>query len=125
MIVAVFSALSFMLGHRTEGGGTFHAGDQAAMVGLGLLVAAGVLCLTRPRVEADERHVRIRNVVGSYDLPWAVVRNVRFDEGSPWVTLDLADDDQVAIMAVQAADKEYALAAVTGLRHLLEASRTR
>jgi hypothetical protein len=106
-----------------EGAATFQAGDQWAMIGLGVLLALGVLSLTRPRVIADTRHIRIRNVVGGYDLPWEVVRAVRFERGAPWVTLELQDDDIVAVMAVQAADKDRAVAAVQALRALLDASR--
>jgi len=124
-VIAVFVVLSVVLGSRGEGGLAFHAGDQAAMVGLGLLVAAGILTLTRPRVVADADRIRIRNVLGSYDLPWEVVVAIRFADGSPWASLDLADDDQVALMAIQAADKEYAVAAVAGLRRLLAAHRAR
>jgi len=50
---------------------------------------------------------------------------VRFDRGSPWVALDLYDDDVISVMAVQAADKEYALDTVRTLRRLLAASRER
>jgi len=121
-IVVVFVLLGFALHGSNNGNGVvFHTGDQIATGGLGLLVAAAVLTLTRPYVEADDSHVRIRNIVGSYDLPWSVVRGVRFDPGSPWATLDLADDDEVAVMAVQAVDKDYAVTAVTGLRSLLAA----
>jgi hypothetical protein len=122
-VAAVFVGLALVLRQRDDHGVVFHTGDQLAMAGLGVVLAAGILAFTRPRVEADEHRIRVRNVIGSYDLPWEVVRSVRFDRGSPWVTLDLADDDQVAVMAVQAADKDYALAAVTGLRELWAASR--
>jgi hypothetical protein len=122
-IVVVFTGLALLLRRSADHGVVFHTGDQVAMIGLGVLTAAGILAFTRPRVEADDRLIRVRNVVGSYDLPWEVVRAVRFDRGSPWVTLDLADDDRVAVMAVQAVDRGYALAAVTGLRALLDASR--
>ncbi len=124
-IVVVFAVLGFFLHGNNGNGVAFHTGDQIAVGGLGVLAAAAVLTLTRPLVEADERHIRIRNVLGSYDLPWTMVRAVRFDPGSPWVTLDLADDAQVAVMAVQAVDKEYALQAVTGLRSLLAAHEPR
>jgi hypothetical protein len=119
VIVALFTTVATALRGDTEGGGTFAAGDQAAMVGLGLLLAAGALSLSRPRLEADARGLRIRNIVGGYELPWSVVRAVRFDDHSPWVSLELADDDTVAVMAVQAADKDYAVAAVRSLRALL------
>ena len=110
-------------GSTGDGPGSFQRGDQLAMVGLGLLLAAGILLFTRPRVEADAAGIRVRNVVGSYDLPWSVVRAVTFGRGAPWVTLDLHDDDVVAVMAVQAADREHAVAVARRLRALLAASR--
>jgi hypothetical protein len=121
VIVAVFTLVASALRGGTEGGGTFAAGDQAAMVGLGVLLAAGVLAMSRPRLVADADGLRIRNIVGGYTLPWAVVRSIRFDDHSPWVSLELADDDTVPVMAVQAADKAYAVSAVRRLRALLEA----
>jgi len=117
-IVVFFAVVGTALRGGTEGGGSFNASDQLAMVGLGVLLAAGVLTLTRPRVEADDRGVRVRNVIGGYDLPWSVVRAVRFDDGSPWASLELLDDETVAVMAVQANDKAYAVEAVRGLRRL-------
>jgi hypothetical protein len=123
IVVLAFIALSFGLTGRTEGGGMFSTGDQFAMVGLGILLALGVLWFTRPRVWADAKGVRIRNMFGSYELPWQVIQAVRFDEGSPWAALDLADDDQVAVMAIQRQDKDLAVAAVRGMRALLADSQ--
>jgi hypothetical protein len=118
-VVAVFTAVSFGLrGPTGDGPGVFEAGDQWAMIGLGVLAAGGILLFTRPSVAADRNGVRVRNVIGGYDLPWEVVRAVRFGRGAAWATLDLRDDDVVAVMAVQAADKEYALTAVRALRAL-------
>jgi hypothetical protein len=94
------------------------------MVVLGLLAAGAILLFTRPRVVADEQHIKIQNVMGGYDLPWSVVRKIRFDRGNPWVSLELEDDDVVAVMAVQAADKEHAVAAVRALRELHTAAQT-
>ncbi len=122
-IFVVFAAMGLLLRGTNGNGVSFHPGDRLAVGGVGLLAAAAVLTLTRPSVEADAERIRVRNVLGSYDLPWAVVRAVRFDAGSPWVTLDLADDEQVAVMAVQAVDKEYAVTAVNGLRSLFAAAQ--
>jgi PH (Pleckstrin Homology) domain-containing protein len=124
-VLVVFTAVSFGLRGPTGAGvAVFQAGDQAAMIGLGVLGALGILLFTRPRVVADRRGVRVRNLVGAYDLPWEVVREVRFNRGAPWATLELHDDDVVSVMAVQAADKEYAVRAVRALRDLLAASRS-
>ena len=123
-VVVLFTAVSFGL-HGSAGfenSGQFRRGDQAAMIGLGVLIALGILAFTRPRVSADADGIKIRNVVGGYELPWSVVRAVRFDRHSPWATLDLYDDDQVSLHALQAADKEYAVDGVRKLRALHKAA---
>lgn len=119
-VVVIFTAVGVALHGKTDSGtGVFGVGDQIAMIGLGLLGAVSILLFTRPRVEADARGIRVRNVIGAYDLPWEVVRSVQFGRGAPWATLELRDDDVVAMMAVQAADKQYAVATVRALRALL------
>jgi hypothetical protein len=117
-IVAVFSLVATALTGQTEGGGAFGRGDQLSMVGLGVLMAAGVLLFTRPRVWADQKGVRVRNVLASYELPWEIVRGVRFNDSSPWAALDLEDDDTVALMAIQRSDHAQSLVAIRGLRAL-------
>jgi len=119
-VVVLFTSISFGL-HGSSGfdnSGKFERGDQTAMIGLGILIALGILAFCRPRVIADAAHIKIRNVVGGYDLPWSVVRAVRFDRNSPWATLELANDEQVSVHALQAADKDYAVDGVRALRAL-------
>ena len=123
-VVVLFTAISFGL-HGSAGfdnSGHFQRGDQTAMIILGVLIALGILAFCRPRVIADDAGIKIRNVVGGYDLPWSVVRAVRFDRNSPWAQLDLFDDEQVSIHALQAADKDYAVEGVRTLRALLKGS---
>ncbi|MGE5830907.1 MAG: PH domain-containing protein [Micromonosporaceae bacterium] len=120
VVVAVFIVLATVLARPVgEGGGVFGASDRVAMIMLGILAALGILAFTRPRVTADQAGVKIQNVIGGYQLPWEVVRSVRFERGSPWLSLELHDDDVVAVMAIQAADKEYAVAGARALRTLL------
>jgi hypothetical protein len=119
-VVAVCVAVSFGLhGSTGDGIGVFQRGDQIAMIGLGFVFGAGIMMFARPRVEADASGVRIRNVVGGYDLPWEVIRAVRFERSASWASLDLADDDVVSVMAIQSSDKEYAVEAVRTLRAML------
>lgn len=121
-VVLAFVAVAVALG-RTEGDAGFRLPDQVAMVGLGVLMAGAVLLFTRARVVADDTGVRVRNGLGETALPWQVVAGVRFDDGEPWATLDLQDDDTVALLAVQANDGARAVDAVVELRRLLRASR--
>jgi hypothetical protein len=122
LAVLVFGVCVWMAtglhGKTGDGPGYFQRGDQVAMVGLGVLGALGVLLFTRPRVTADESGVRVRNIISSYELPWTVVRAVTFGRGASWLTMELHDDDVVAVMAVQMADKEYAVQAARALREL-------
>ncbi|MBM0261143.1 PH domain-containing protein [Micromonospora sp. 4G55] len=121
-LLVVFSLVATSLSGSTgDGYGTFQRGDQLAMVGLGVFGALAILLFTRPRVEADARVVRVRNVIGSYELPWEVVRGVRFDRGAPWASLELHDDDLLPMVALQAADKEIAVEGVRALRRLHQA----
>ena len=122
-VVVLFTVLSFGLhGATGDGMGTFARGDQTAMIGLGVLIGLGFLAFCRPRVVADAERIQVRNVVGGYDLPWSVVRAVRFDRNSAWAVLELHDDETVPVHALQAADKEYAVEGVRALRSLLSAS---
>jgi hypothetical protein len=124
VIVALFTAVSFGLHGSTgfDDSGQFQRGDQTAMIGLGVLIGLGILALCRPRVTAGAEGIQIRNVVGGYELPWAVVRAVRFDRNSPWAQLELHDDEQVSIHALQAVDKDYAVEGVRKLRALHSAA---
>ena len=124
LVMVVFSAVAVLLGGGPEGDAQFKLPDQIAMVLLGLLLSVGVLSLTRARVTADETGVRVRNVVGERFFPWQVVRSVRMDDGAPWASLELQDDDTVALLGIQSNDGERAIDAVLALRRLLSASRT-
>lgn len=123
-ILVVFTLVATGLkGSTGDGYGTFQRGDQFAMVGLGVLFALGILLFTRLRVEADEKGVRVRNLVGGYDIPWSMVRSIRFNRGTPWAALELRDEDLLPMMALQAADKQYAVDGVRALRALLRAAQ--
>ncbi|HYT09922.1 MAG TPA: PH domain-containing protein [Mycobacteriales bacterium] len=118
-IVVTFVVVALLLRRGSSGEGVlFGTGDQVAMVALGLLLAGGVLLLARPSLVADAHAVHVRNIFVSHDLPWEVVREVAFRDGSPWATLELVDDERLALLAVQASDGERAVVAVRGLRAL-------
>jgi hypothetical protein len=123
VLLVVFGVLAVLLRRGTAGGEQFGVGDQIAFFGIGVLLAGAVLQFTRARVVADERGLQIRNYVGERVIPWQVVAGVRLDDGSPWASLDLQDDDTIALLAVQANDGVHAVEAVLELRRLLALSR--
>jgi hypothetical protein len=118
VVVVLFVLLAVLLRRSSSEGVEFGPGDQVAMVLLGVLVAAGVLVLARPSVVADLHGVRVQNLYTTKEVPWEVVRAVSFRDGTPWAMLDLADDDQIALLAVQAADGPRAVTTVRALRAL-------
>ena len=123
LVVVMFGVIAVALLRAPRGEASFQLADTVAMFVLGLLLAGAIMLLTRARVEADATGIRVRNVVGETALPWGVVAAVRMDASSPWASLELHDDDTVALFAVQANDGERAVDAVLALRRLLAASR--
>src|SRR6266511_1692893 len=121
LVVVVFAVIALLL-RRVDTGAAFGTADQVSIFGLGVAVAAAVLALGRPTLEADERELRIRNVIGRHVVPWTAVRAVLFRDNTPWATLEL-HDDEVSLMAVQAADGERTVEVVRALRELLDRSR--
>ncbi|WP_317618862.1 PH domain-containing protein [Cellulomonas palmilytica] len=71
----------------------------------------------------DENGITVRNLLVTTRLTWAQVVAVRFGD-SPWVQLDLADGDTLAVMGIQRADGERAQAEARRLSTLV-AARTR
>ena len=124
----VFAALGFValtLPSNSVGVVQFGVVDQVAIAGIGLLLGAGCVWLGRSRVDADADGIRFRNVVLDRELPWTAIRAVRFDRKSSWASLLLENGDETSLLAVQAADREYAVRAVEGLRALHAAARAK
>ena len=125
VVVAVGLFVALTLRSNSTGVIEFGAPDQVAVAGLAVLLGAGVLFLGRSRVDADAETIRFRNVVMTHELSWDAVRAVAFDRKSSWASLRLRNDDEVALFAVQAVDREHAVRAVDGLRALLAAAQAR
>jgi hypothetical protein len=105
-------------------GSVFGFGDQLSLIALGAVIAAALLYAGRPRVVADARTVRVRNMLGTVEHPWSGVVAVQFDEHSSWPTLELPADASVALLGIQRSDGPAADRAVVELRRLHAAART-
>lgn len=115
--VAVFTVVAFLL--RSEWTGAyFQVSDQVAMVGIGVMLAIGVLLFARSRVRADEQGIEIRNLLGVKRFEWDQVEHVSFPDGASYARLELPDDEYVTIMAIPAVDGERSVAAMRELRRL-------
>lgn len=123
LVVVAMVVVGLLLKRSSTGAVTFRTADQLAMIGLGLIIAGGILVLTRPYVRADAAGLVVRNLGGAHHIPWPVVRAVRFGDAAPWATLELQDDDALTLLAIQAVDGDAAAEATEGLRRLLHESR--
>jgi PH (Pleckstrin Homology) domain-containing protein len=117
LLLALFTVAGVFL-RRTDTGVIFRSSDQVAMIGIGVLLALGVLMFARPRVRADANGVEVRNVLGTKTIPWDLVRQVSFPDGAPWARLELPDNEYIPILAIQAIDRTHAVAAMRELRRL-------
>jgi Protein of unknown function (DUF2581). len=124
VIVALFTVIAVFL-TSTYTGVYFRLADQIALILIGLFIAGGLLLVARPRVRADAEGIEVRNIITTHRLPWSAVERVSFPDGAPWARLDLADDEYIHVMAVQAVDGERAVAAMRELRALHAAARAR
>lgn len=123
VVVAVMVVVAVFLRHESTGVVSFGGADQVAIAGIGVILGAGILFLGRSTVDADASGIRVQNIVGRYELPWAAVESVRFDRRSPWASLRLVTGEEISVLAVQAVDGPRAVVAIEGLRTLLAASR--
>lgn len=117
VFVAVFTVVAILL--RSEWTGAyFQTSDQIAMVGIGVMLAAGILLFTRSRVRADDTGIEVRNLIGNRRFEWKQVEHVSFPDGASFARLELPDDEYVTIMAIPAIDGERSVAAMRELRRL-------
>ena len=84
--------------------GEWQVGDQLALVGLGLAMAAFLGRYASIKAVPDGAGLRVRNLMLTRTVTWDEVIEVRFPDGAPWVTLELDDGDELAVMAIQRAD---------------------
>lgn len=88
-----------------------------------LVLAAGIgWFLTRLGLVSavpDETGLVVRNILVTRRLAWAQIVSVHFGGGAAWATLDLADGDTLAVMAIQRSDGERGTAEAGRLATLL------
>lgn len=83
--------------------------NRIAIIVFGLL--GGVIAWRFGAVRAipDPTGLTVVNYATSRRLAWAEIVTVRFGPNDPWVHLDLADGDVLAVMGIQRADGEHAM----------------
>jgi Bacterial PH domain len=95
--------------------------DRIGFVAVAAAVGAVLLRFARLRADPTPTGLVVRNLVRREELRWEQILSVRFGDGDPWVMLDLSDGDVLAVMAIQRADGERALAEARRLATLVAA----
>lgn len=96
----------------------FRTADQVAFALLGVVLAGVTLLLTRPRLRIGPAGLSVRNVLSDRLVAWDDVVGVSFPPGARWARVELADDEYVPVLAIQAVDKTRAIEAMDTVRAL-------
>ena len=119
---AVIIAVHITVGALLKIGATgviFQTSDQVSMALLGVILAGAVLLPTRSRLRVGPAGIVVRNVLSDKTIAWPDVVGVSFPLGARWARVDLPDDEYTPVMAIQAVDKDRAVAAMDRVRELV------
>jgi hypothetical protein len=98
-LLAVFSTVAVLMPH--DGAAPWSTGDRVTVVVTGMLIAAVLLLLARPKAVADPAGLTVVNLIVKRRLEWPQVVRVNLRSGDAWVHLDLSDGTTLAVMAIQ------------------------
>lgn len=116
--LVVFGSVALLLPSNT-GLTTWHPADRALVAGIGVLIALVCWRYARIRAVPSLDGLLVRNLMVTRTVTWSQVIDVEFGGGAPWVTLELDDTDTLAVMAIQRADGQSAMAEAQRLAGLV------
>ena len=103
LILLVFTVGAFALPGPREHG-LWTPFDRLMLIGLAAAIAWFLLRYASIKAVPTRETLTVRNLLTTRTVEWSEVLAVQFAGGDPWVTLDLADTDSLAVMAIQKAD---------------------
>jgi hypothetical protein len=118
--LALFAALALVL-PATAGGAVWSPVDRAMFFLIGVAIAWVAHRYASIVAVPSREGLVVRNLVVTRTLDWPEIVGVHFSGGDPWVGLDLADADTVAVMAIQKADGPFAQREASRLAALVHA----
>lgn len=117
-VVVFFTVLAITM---DRGGATgWTDWDSRFMIMFGVIVALCVLRFGLVRAVPAEDGLHVHNLVRSRTVPWEEIVSVQFGRGASWLMLDLADTEQLAVMAIQGADGSFAQREAQRLANLVQ-----
>lgn len=117
-VVAVVIAVLFTIAGALTRQPDLPGIDQIAIAGVGWLIAAAVLLLTRPRVRVGATGVVVRNILSDTEFQWPVIRGVSIPDKKAWARLELVGDEYIPMLAFRVNDGEHAVRAMDQFREL-------
>ncbi|WP_333619825.1 PH domain-containing protein [Dietzia sp.] len=116
IIIHVLWALSLTSGR--DSGVTISGADQWAFVFIGLIIAGVVLLTLRIRVRAGRAGVELTGFLQRTLFRWDDVVGFTFPVSAQWARLELPAYEHAGIKAIQAMDRDPAVAAMRSLREV-------
>ncbi|MEW2517401.1 PH domain-containing protein [Actinacidiphila alni] len=118
-LMVALTIVALLMPH--DGASPWSTGDRATVIVLGVLIAATLALLSRPKVVVAAEGITVVNLMVKRQLAWAEVLRVNLRPGDAWVHLDLADGTTLAAMGIQPGiAKQQALGDARLLRSLVE-----
>lgn len=121
-VVVFFTILALNIQHGGASG--WSNVDSGLMIAFGVVVGLVVLRFGLVRAIPTDEALIVHNLVRTRTLPWEEIVSVQFGGGAPWLVLDLADTEQLTVMAVQRADGAFAEREAMRLAVLVEQHST-
>jgi MFS family permease len=118
--VVVFAVVALVLPGPAEAG-NWRVPDRVFFLAIGVALAAGLWRFASLRAVPTRESLTVRNIVLTRTVEWRTITDISFSGGDPWVSLELADGDSLAVMAIQRADAEFGRAEAGRLAALVQA----
>lgn len=118
--VLVFGAIAVFSPMPLDQTPQLHVLNRVAIALLGVVGAAFLWRYAVIRAVPSPSGLRVVNLLTSRDLEWAEIVRVGFSGGAPWAVLELADTEELSVMAIQRADGERAEREASRLAALVE-----
>ena len=118
VVLAIHIVFGVLLTISDTGPENIGASDQAAIIIIGLVIAAAILLFTRPRLRVGRQGVSVRNLWGDRLFGWDRVRGLTYPDRGFGAQLLLPADEHIPVLAVQAGDGDRAVEAMDRYRVL-------
>lgn len=116
----MFAVLALLLPSKA-GGAIWGPADQLMFFAIGVVIAYLAWRYAAISAIPTREGLVVRNLILTRTLEWPEIVGVQFGGGAPWVQLDLADSDTLAVMAIQKADGPFSVREASRLAALVAA----